>query len=171
MFVIIQGLQPKIRNYIKISDPTTVRELLECPAAWDDFEPGAEHTGVFEALVDQVASLQTTIEQQATASVAAATAPETAQQQPPIPQAMWQQPMPYPLATTTLAGPASILSATTTSMATPLYPPFQIQRNGPCGRCGRACQGGQRCLAFGKRCHQCGKLSHFSSVCRSAPPQ
>ena len=96
VFVIIQGLQPKIRNYIKMSDPSTVRELLECPAARDDFEPGAKHTGVFQALVDQVASLQATIEQQATASVAAATAPETAQQQPPVPQAMWQQPMPYP---------------------------------------------------------------------------
>ena len=55
VFVIIQGLQPKIRNYIKMSDPSTVRELLECPAARDDFEPGAEHTGVFQALVDQVA--------------------------------------------------------------------------------------------------------------------
>ena len=75
VFVIIQGLQPKIRNYIKMSDPSSVRELLECPAARDDSEPSAEHTGVFQALVDQVASLQATIEQQATASVAAATAP------------------------------------------------------------------------------------------------
>ena len=75
VFVIIQGLQPKIRNYIKMSDPSSVRELFECPAARDDFEPGAEHTGVFQALVDQVASLQATIEQQTTTSVAVATPP------------------------------------------------------------------------------------------------
>ena len=73
-----------------MSDPSSVHELLK----WDDFEPGAERTGVFQALVDQVASLQATIEQQATASVAAATAPEVAQQQPQGPQAMWQSPVP-----------------------------------------------------------------------------
>ena len=28
VFVIIQGLQPKIKNYIKMSDPSSVHELL-----------------------------------------------------------------------------------------------------------------------------------------------
>ena len=171
VFVIIQGLQPKIGNYIKMSDPSTVRELLQCPAARDDFEPGAEHTGVFQALVDQVASLQATIEQQATASVAAATAPETAQQQPPVPQAMWQHPMPYPQPPRHWQAPHQYYQPPPRQWRPPYTPRFQFQRIGPCGRCGRACQGGQQCPALGKRCHQCGKMSHFSSVCRSAPPQ
>ena len=76
MFVIIQGLQPKIRNNIKMSDTSSVHELLECPVARDDFEAGAVHTGVIQAFVDQVASLQATVEQQAMASVAAATTPK-----------------------------------------------------------------------------------------------
>ena len=173
VFVIIQGLQPKIRNYIKMSDPSSVRELLECPAARDDFEPGAEHTGVFQALVDQVAALQATIEQQSTTSVAVATAPEASQPQPQAPPAMWQPPMPYPPPSPRhWHVPQQLYYQPPPCQWRPPYTPsFQFQRNGPCGRCGRACQGGQQCPALGKRCHQCGKMSHFSSVCRSAPPQ
>ena len=109
--------------------------------------------------------------QQATASVAAATAPETAQQQPPVPQATWQQPMPYPQPPRHWQASHQYYQPPPRQWRPPYTPSFQFQRNGPCGRCGRACQGGQQCPALGKRCHQCGKMSHFSSVCRSAPPQ
>ena len=35
----------------------------------------------------------------------------------------------------------------------------------PCAYCGRKHERGN-CPAFGKQCHQCGKLNHFKSVCR-----
>ena len=97
--MVIQGLQPKFKNYVKLADPSTVRQLLECPAARDDFDPGSEHTTVFQALVDQVASLQATIVHQQAAVNVAATA-ETPQSrgewQSYHSQVQWQPRMPYP---------------------------------------------------------------------------
>ena len=38
----------------------------------------------------------------------------------------------------------------------------------PCQGCGRSCISRSSCPAWGKSCHNCGKLNHFSPVCRAA---
>ena len=45
----------------------------------------------------------------------------------------------------------------------------RFRQPGPrfCGKCNRACSGGQMCPAFRQQCHRCGKLGHFKSVCFS----
>ena len=37
----------------------------------------------------------------------------------------------------------------------------------PCGRCGYTSHTGNQCPANGKMCKKCGKLGHFSTMCRS----
>ena len=36
----------------------------------------------------------------------------------------------------------------------------------PCGNCGTK-HGKNKCLAYGKTCHHCGKRNHFQKLCRS----
>ena len=39
----------------------------------------------------------------------------------------------------------------------------------PCSRCGKPrCLGKRHCVAFGKKCTNCGKFNHFHSVCRGS---
>lgn len=46
--------------------------------------------------------------------------------------------------------------------------PFANSDGKPCARCGKSrCPGKRQCVAFGKKCSNCGKFNHFHSVCRS----
>ena len=46
-----------------------------------------------------------------------------------------------------------------------------VNPNQACQGCGKSCISRNKCPAFGRQCHHCFKMNHFSSVCRSARRQ
>ena len=49
VYIIINGLKPEFQNYVKLSKPTMIKEILDHPVTEDHFTPGVE----FHALAIQ----------------------------------------------------------------------------------------------------------------------
>ena len=51
------------------------------------------------------------------------------------------------------------------------FPQTPVYTNQSCQGCGKSCISRSKCPAFGRQCHHCLKLNHFSSVCRTVRRQ
>lgn len=87
-----------------------------------------------------------------------------------------QQPLPADIASLTAAvlnqikrqRPSFDPDFARTAQANPSPPSSNFApRQGNCSGCGRNCQSRDACPAYGKPCFKCGKMNHFSSVCRN----
>ena len=163
VYIIINGLKPEFQNYVKLSKPTTIKEILDHPVAEDHFTPGLEFhalaiqetlkAGISEATTkafQQVAVTQTQVDNDNVNfqhSRGQPTQRGRGRGQP------WRQRQQQH------QGPNGLRNTQ--------QQPNQTQQ---CGRCGSGrCMGGGQCRAYGQQCRKCGNLDHFAHCCRAFP--
>ena len=183
--ICINGARPNLKMHLSMTKPTNMEALLKLPCVVSEVSEEPIHQ-MFQVLNDKLDDLQSSRtvnnEKRVTFSRSSSRSPgrspgrrpnetqqprrPTSSRQPPPQQGpryqgwprqgQWQQRPQY---------------QRQYQQRGPRNPNAQGQFRPPgprfCGRCNRACQGGQLCPAFQKQCHRCGKLGHFKSMCFS----
>ena len=161
VYIIMNGLKPEFQNYVKLSKPATIKEILDHPVAEDHFTPGLEfHALAIQETLKAGISEATTKAFQQVAVTQIDNTNVNLQHNRDQPShrgrgrgQSWRQRQQQP------QGPSRPSNTQ--------QPPNQSDT---CGRCGSArCMGGGQCRAYGKQCRRCGNLDHFAHCCRTFP--
>ena len=159
VYIIINSLKPEFQNYVKLSKPTMIKEILDHPVAEDHFTPGVEFhaLAIQDTLKAGISEATTKAFQQGTVTQVKDNTNvnfQSSRGQPTQRGRGWGEPW--------CQQQHHGLNCPSNDQQ---QPSNQTDTSGRRGS-GRCMEEGQ-CMAYDKHCYWCGNLDHFAHCCRA----
>ena len=161
--IVLNGIDPSIRQYIVMDRPTKIQDILKSPATQQDFMVTQQHGGTIMVLQEELRALR---EQLSSMTLQQAQVAATATHQHHV-KFQDEQPCRTCHESRTRHPSSSEQRRRSHSRSRERNGTNSQDSSSKCNFCGKfTCRGQQFCFARDKVCHYCNKKGHLRMVCR-----